>query len=138
MSVDLIFFEVENSLKIMVGRQRKRERKENLEFFKVLSALSQKQLQVLVKYLNSDGINLIGTLVYNLTQYRNPLNEEGEEKLKKCIDENFKLINHLIKPTNSYRVKRKKLQNQNGGALLTTLLTVGIPILADIIANAVR
>ena len=52
----------------MVGRQRKRQRKEDLEFFKVLSVLSQKQLQVLVKYLNSDGINLIGTLVYNLTQ----------------------------------------------------------------------
>ena len=62
----------------------------------------------------------------------------NREKLEKCIDENSKLINHSIKPANSYKVKRKKLQNQNGGALLTTLLTVGIPILADIIANAVR
>ena len=122
----------------MVGRQRKRQNKENLAFFKVLSALSQKELQVLVKYLNSDGINLIGTLVYNLTQYRNPLNKKGQEKLEKCIDENCKLINHLIKPDNSYRVKRKNLQKQNGAALLTTLLTVGIPILAEIIASAVR
>lgn len=122
----------------MVGRQRKRQNKENLAFFKVLSALSQKELQVLVKYLNSDGINLIGTLVYNLTQYRNPLNKKGQEKLEKCIDENCKLINHLIKPDNSYKVKRKNLQKQNGAALLTTLLTVGIPILAEIIASAVR
>ena len=122
----------------MVGRQRKRQNKENLAFFKVLSALSQKELQVLVKYLNSDGINLIGTLVFNLTQYRNPLNKKGQEKLEKCIDENCKLINHLIKPDNSYRVKRKNLQKQNGAALLTTLLTVGIPILAEIIASAVR
>ena len=122
----------------MVGRQRKRQNKEDLAFFNVLSGLSQKELQVLVKYLNSDGINLIGTLVYNLTQYRNPLNKKGQEKLEKCIRENCKLINHLVKPANSYKVKRKKLQNQNGGALLTTLLTVGIPILADIIANAVR
>ena len=122
----------------MVGRQRKRQNKENLAFFKVLSALSQKELQVLVKYLNSDGINLIGTLVYNLTQYRNPLNKKGQEKLEKCIRENCKLINHLVKPANSYKVKRKKLQNQNGAALLTTLLTVGIPILAEIIASAVR
>ena len=122
----------------MVGRQRKRQNKENLAFFKVLSALSQKELQVLVKYLNSDGINLIGTLVYNLTQYRNPLNKKGQEKLEKCIDENCKLINHLIKPANSYKVKRKNLQKQNGAALLTTLLTVGIPILAEIIASAVR
>ena len=122
----------------MVGRQRKRQNKEDLAFFKVLSALSQKELQVLVKYLNSDGINLIGTLVFNLTQYRNPLNKKGQEKLEKCIRENCKLINHLVKPANSYKVKRKKLQNQNGAALLTTLLTVGIPILAEIIASAVR
>ena len=122
----------------MVGRQRKRQNKEDLAFFNVLSGLSQKELQVLVKYLNSDGINLIGTLVFNLTQYRNPLNKKGQEKLEKCIRENCKLINHLVKPTNSYKVKRKKLQNQNGAALLTTLLTVGIPILAEIIASAVR
>ena len=122
----------------MVGRQRKRQNKEDLAFFNVLSGLSQKELQVLVKYLNSDGINLIGTLVYNLTQYRNPLNKKGQEKLEKCIRENCKLINHLIKPTNSYKVKRKNLQKQNGAALLTTLLTVGIPILAEIIASAVR
>lgn len=122
----------------MVGRQRKRQNKEDLAFFNVLSGLSQKELQVLVKYLNSDGINLIGTLVYNLTQYRNPLNKKGQEKLEKCIRENCKLINHLVKPANSYKVKRKKLQNQNGAALLTTLLTVGIPILAEIIASAVR
>ena len=122
----------------MVGRQRKRQNKEDLAFFNVLSGLSQKELQVLVKYLNSDGINLIGTLVFNLTQYRNPLNKKGQEKLEKCISENCKLINHLVKPANSYKVKRKKLQNQNGAALLTTLLTVGIPILAEIIASAVR
>ena len=122
----------------MVGRQRKRQNKEDLAFFNVLSGLSQKELQVLVKYLNSDGINLIGTLVFNLAQYRNPLNKKGQEKLEKCISENCKLINHLVKPTNSYKVKRKKLQNQNGAALLTTLLTVGIPILAEIIASAVR
>ena len=122
----------------MVGRQRKRQNKEDLAFFNVLFGLSQKELQVLVKYLNSDGINLIGTLVYNLTQYRNPLNKKGQEKLEKCIRENCKLINHLVNPANSYKVKRKKLQNQNGAALLTTLLTVGIPILAEIIASAVR
>ena len=122
----------------MVGRQRKRQNKEDLAFFNVLSGLSQKELQVLVKYLNSDGINLIGTLVFNLTQYRNPLNKKGQEKLEKCIDENCKLVNHLIKPTNSYKVKRKNLQKQNGAALLTTLLTVGIPILAEITASAVR
>ena len=50
----------------------------------------------------------------------------------------MKLVKYLARPTSSYKVKRKKLQKQNGAALLTTLLTVGIPILAEIIASAVR
>ena len=134
MSVILDFFEVVN----MKYLQKKRSRKETLEFLKVLSVLSEKQLCVLVKYLNSTGVDLIGTLVYNLTDYKNPtLDKEGRKKLTKCIEEHSKLLNYLRKPNNSYKGKRKKLQKQSGGALLTTLLTVGIPILADIIARAV-
>ena len=134
MSVILDFFEVVN----MKYLQKKRSRKETLEFLKVLSVLSEKQLCVLVKYLNSTGVDLIGTLVYNLTDYTNPtLDKEGRKKLTKCFEEHSKLLNYLRKPNNSYKGKRKKLQKQSGGALLTTLLTVGIPILADIIARAV-
>ena len=122
----------------MTGPQKKKFRKESVEFLKVLSALSEKQLRVVVKYLNGIGIDFIGKLVHNLTQYKNPFNKENKKKLQKCIKENSKLITYLAKPTNSYKMKRKKLQDQNGSALLTTLLTVGIPVLAEIIASAVR
>ena len=123
----------------MTGPQRKKYRKESVEFYKVLASLSENKLRVLVKYLNGIGIDLIGTLVHNLTNYKNPtLNKEGRKQLQKCIIENPKLINYLRKPTNSRKGKRKKLQHQNGAALLTTLLTVGIPVLAEIIASAVR
>ena len=103
-----------------------------------MASLSENKLRVLVKYLNGIGIDLIGTLVHNLTQYKNPLNKDNKKKLRKCINENSKLVKYLATPTNSYKVKRKKLQDQNGSALLTTLLTVGIPVLAEIIASAVR
>ena len=54
----------------MTRPQKKKFRKESVEFLKVLSALSEKQLRVLVKYINGEGIDLIGTLVHNLTQYK--------------------------------------------------------------------
>ena len=103
-----------------------------------MATLSEKQLCTIVKHLNGSAIDYIGTLVHNLTQYKNSLKKEDKKKLLKCLSENRKLAKYLSKSTNSYKVKRKKLQSQNGAALLTTLLTVGLPILVDIIANAVR
>ena len=121
----------------MTGPQKSKFRKESAEFLQLLATLSQKQLCTLVKHLNGTAIDYIGTLVHNLTQYKNSLKKEDKEKLLKCLSENRSLVKYLSKATNSYKVKRKKLQSQNGAALLTTLLTVGIPILAEIIANAV-
>ena len=121
----------------MTGPQKSKFRKESAEFLQLLATLSQKQLCTLVKHLNGTAIDYIGTLVHNLTQYKNSLKKEDKEKLLKCLSENRSLVKYLSKATNSYKVKRKKLQSQNGSALLATLLTVGIPILAKIIANAV-
>ena len=135
---DIFDFLRSKIVETMTGPQKKKFRKESVEFLKVLSSLSEKQLRVLVKYINGEGIDYIGTLVHNLTQYKNPLNKDDKKKLLKCFAENTKLVKYLARSTNSYKVKRKKLQNQNGAALLTTLLTVGIPILAEIIASAVR
>ena len=121
----------------MTGPQKSKFRKESAEFLQLLATLSEKQLCTIVKHLNGSAIDYIGTLVHNLTQYKNSLKKEDKEKLLKCLSENRNLAKYLAKSTNSYKVKRKKLQSQNGSALLTTLLTVGIPILAEIIANAV-
>ena len=122
----------------MTGPQKAKFRKESAELLQVLAALSEKQLCTIVKHLKGSAIDYIGTLVHNLTQYKNRLKKEDKKKLLKCLSENTKLAKYLSKSTNSYKVKRKKLQSQNGAALLTTLLTVGLPILVDIIANAVR
>ena len=135
---DIFDFLRSKIVETMTGPQKKKFRKQSVEFLKVLSSLSEKQLRVLVKYINGEGIDYIGTLVHNLTQYKNPLNKDDKKKLLKCFAENTKLVKYLARSTNSYKVKRKKLQKQNGAALLTTLLTVGIPILAEIIASAVR
>ena len=123
----------------MTGPQKSKFRKASVELLEVLATLSQKQLQIIIKYLNKCGIDHIGTLAHNLTQYKNPsLKKDDKKKLLKCLSENRKLAKYLSKSSNNYRVKRKKLQEQDGGALLTTLLTVGLPILAEIISSAVR
>ena len=104
-----------------------------------MAGLSQKELRVIFKYLNKCGVDHIGTLVVNLTKFENPnITKENKKKLYKCLSENKKLATFLIKANNSYSGKIKKLSSQEGGALITTLLAVGLPLLAEIIASAVR
>ena len=122
----------------MTGPQKAKLRKETSELVQVLPTLPEEHLRIVVKNLNGTAIDYIGTLVLNLTQYKNNLKKEDKKKLKKCLSENRQLAKYVSKPTNSYKVKRKKLQTQSGSALLTTLFAVGIPVLAEIIANAVR
>ena len=122
----------------MTGPQKAKLRKETSELVQVLATLPDEHLRIVVKNLNGTAIDYIGTLVLNLTQYKNNLKKDDKHKLKKCLRENRQLAKYVSKPTNSYKVKRKKLQTQSGSALLTTLFAVGIPVLAEIIANAVR
>ena len=106
-------------VEIMTGLQKAKFRKESEEFLEVLATLSEKQLCTIVKHLNGSAIDYIGTLVLNLTQYKNNLKKEDKKKLKKCLSENKnrQLAKYASKPTNSYKVKRKKLQTQSGSAL---------------------
>ena len=122
----------------MPGPQKAKLRRETSELVQVLATLPEEHLRIIVKNLNGTAIDYISTLVHNLTQYKNNLKKEDKKKLKKCLIENRQLAKYLAKPNNSYKVKRKKLQTQSGSALLTTLLTVGIPVLTENIANAVR
>ena len=70
----------------MTGPQKKKSRKETLQFLKVLAVLSEKQLQVIAKYLNGTGVDLIGTLVHNLTDYKNPtLDKDGRKNCQSVL-----------------------------------------------------
>ena len=120
----------------MTGPHKSKLKREGKELFEVLSTLTEKQLQVIVKYLDSCAVGHIGSLVYNLTQFENPnLSKKDKKKLYNCLIGNTKLATYLIKPKNSFVIKRKKL-TQNGG-FLATLLAVGLPLLANIIASQI-
>ena len=118
----------------MTGPQKARLRKEQKQFFEVLNSLPEEHLRVIIKYLDHCAIDHIGSLVYNLTQFENNnLTKRDKKKLYKCLIGNTKLAYYLAKPSNNFEKKKKKL-SQSGG-FLATLLSVGIPVLAEIIAS---
>ena len=118
----------------MTGPQKARLRKEQKQFFEVLNSLPEEHLRVIIKYLDHCAIDHIGSLVYNLTQFENNnLTKRDKKKLNKCLICNTKLAYYLAKPSNNFEKKKKKL-SQSGG-FLATLLSIGIPVLAEIIAS---
>ena len=103
-----------------------------------MARLSEQELRVIFKYFNKCGIDHIGTLVVNLVKFKNPnLTKENKNKLYKVLFENKNLVRYLINNNeNKLEGKIKKLTTQKGGGLITALLSIGIPILVDIIASA--
>ena len=120
----------------MTGPRKSKLKREGKELFEVLSSLNEKQLQVIVKYLDHCAVGHISSLVYNLTQFENPnLTKRDKKKLYKCLIGNTNLASYLTKPNNSFKIKKKRL-SQSGG-FLATLLAVGLPLLANIVASQI-
>ena len=121
----------------MTGPRKSQLKREAKDLFEVLSSLNEKQLQIIVKYLDHCAVGHIGSLVYNLTQFENPnLSKRDKKKLYKCLMGNTSLATYLTKPKNNFRTKKRKLAQRGG--FLATLLAVGVPLLAEIIASQVR
>lgn len=112
--------------------------KEHKALLEILARLSEQELRVIFKYFNKCGIDHIGTLIVNLVKFKNPnLTKENKNKLYKVLFENKNLVRYLINNNeNKLEGKIKKLTTQEGGGLITALLSIGIPILVDIIASA--
>jgi hypothetical protein len=114
--------------------------KEHKALLEILARLSEQELRVIFKYFNKCGIDHIGTLIVNLVKFKNPnLTKENKNKLYKVLFENKNLVRYLINNNeNKLEGKIKKLTTQEGGGLITALLSIGIPILVDIIASAAK
>ena len=122
----------------MTGPSKKKFIKEHKELLEVLARLSQQELRVIFRFFNQCGVDHIGTLLVNLAKYKNSnLTKDKKDKLYKTLFENKNLVAYLLKHNRKLDGKIKKLSSQQGGALISALLGIGIPILADIIARAV-
>ena len=122
----------------MTGPSKKKFIKEHKALLEILARLSQEELRVIFKCFNKCGVDHIGTLLVNLAKYKNSnLTKDNKDKLYKTLFENKNLVAYLLKHNRKLDGKIKKLSSQQGGALISALLGIGIPILADIIARAV-
>ena len=122
----------------MTGPSKKKFIKEHKELLEVFARLSQQELRVIFRFFNQCGVDHIGTLLVNLAKYKNSnLTKDNKDKLYKTLFENKNLVAYLLKHNRKLDGKIKKLSSQQGGALISALLGIGIPILADIIARAV-
>ena len=132
------YFLSENNGTKMTGPSKKKFIKEHKELLEVLARLSQQELRVIFRFFNQCGVDHIGTLLVNLAKYKNSnLTKDNKDKLYKTLFENKNLVAYLLKHNRKLDGKIKKLSSQQGGALISALLGIGIPILADIIARAV-
>ena len=121
----------------MAGPQKARQRKSQKELIEVLSSLNKNQLKIIVKYLDQCAVDHISSLVYNLIYFENRnLGKHAKKKLLKCLMGNEKRALYLSKRSNKIE-RKKKILAQNGG-FLGTLMSIGLPILAEIIASQVR
>ena len=122
----------------MTGPSKKKFIKEHKALLEILARLSQEELRVIFRFFNQCGVDHIGTLLVNLAKYKNSnLTKDNKDKLYKTLFENKNLVAYLLKHNRKLDGKIKKLSSQQGGALISALLGIGIPILADIIARAV-
>ena len=132
------YFLSENNGTKMTGPSKKKFIKEHKELLEVLARLSQQELRVIFRFFNQCGVDHIGTLLVNLAKYKNSnLTKDKKDKLYKTLFENKNLVRYLLQDNDNLDGKIKKLSTQQGGGLITALLGIGIPILADIIARAV-
>ena len=116
---------------------QKNQKKNQKQLIEVLCSLSKEHLEVILKYLDQCAVDHISSLVYNLIYFENRnLGKHAKKKLLKCLMGNEKKALYLSKRSNKIE-RKKKILAQNGG-FLGTLMGIGLPILAEIIASQVR
>ena len=114
---------------------KKKFKTEKLHLLQTLLTLSpQKQINI-IKFLDSDGINILSEIVHNTIFKNLKLNTRQKKRLKEKILGKEQLLKFISKKSNK-SISRKKKLLQTGG-FLGTILGIAVPILADIVMNAV-
>ena len=109
---------------------------DKIELLKVLKKLKPDQLSTLIKFLNTDSIDCIGECCYNLLYTNLGLKKKTKKRIQNTLRGKEKIIKILSNRTNSID-RRKKILKQNGGFIGVLAATV-LPIIADLIYNAVK
>ena len=115
---------------------KRKKRAEQIEFLKTLAGLSAEKQNSIIKFLNTESIDLLCECCHNLIFQDLGLTRAQKRKLKGKIIGKVKLLRFISKKSNKNSSRKKKFL-QTGGAL-GAILSIAVPIIADLIMNAVR
>lgn len=110
--------------------------KKEIELLKTLKKLNSDDIKTILHFLDNDAIECIGECCYNVIFTNLSLNKKSKKRLVKTLqgkEKVFKQICNKNKPVNI----RRKLLRQNGG-FLSVIIATALPIIADLIYNAVK
>ena len=83
--------------------------KSEIEFIRTLKSLTPKNQSNIIKFLNTEGLDLIGECFHNIVSTNLKLSAKDKLKLKKKLPGNEKIINYIKKKNNPIEGRRKKL-----------------------------
>lgn len=106
-----------------------------INLLKILKKISDDDRKVIIKYLSSDGIDVIGEAVYNCLYNKNQnkqIRTKGQrKKILSQLKNKEKIFSYIARKSNSNK-KRRKLTIQEGGGI-GLILATAIPFLANLI-----
>jgi hypothetical protein len=114
-----------------MSRKLKTIRQKKLDFLTALKKLKPNHRCSVVNYLNDDGIETLCEIVHNVVHKDIKLSSSKKAKIRKEFGGHRKKLAYLGNKKNDI-VEKRKILKQNGG-FLGTLLTIAIPIIADLI-----
>lgn len=98
-------------------------KEKNLSKLALINTLRKSSPEVrgrLIKYLNSEGVQVLSESVFNVLFNDAPLTKSQKRKIKKEYTKDKKTLKEISKKSTSFKKKRKMLK-QTGGFLGTLL-----------------
>ena len=87
--------------------------------------------QTILYFLDDAGLHTLGEFTHNCLFRRCNLTPEEKDKLIDKLKPQAKSYEKIAKKNLSNKVRKRLIQEQSGSGLLTTLLTVGLPLLTS-------
>ena len=111
-----------------------RATKKKVNQYKLLHLLRKSQpddRHTILHFLDDSGLHTVGEFAHNCLFRRSNLTPEEVAKLKEKLKPQAKAYKKIAKKNLSNKARKRLIQEQSGSGLLTTLLTVGLPLLTS-------
>lgn len=104
---------------------------------KNLNSLNKSQLKFVIDLLDQETIELFRQIFLNLNFNSLSINNENSKKLFALMRKNRKICEDIADPHTSLHKRKRYLKKQVGNGLISLALTTLVPVIANLISNAV-